>query len=85
MVSLVQQHCWASSSQDRLSGRRIAVLGLAYKPDVDDFRESPAVEVAHLLVEAGADVRAFDPYKTENHRIELPTMPTWKKRWRALN
>ena len=58
------------------TSKRIAVLGLAYKPDVDDFRESPAVEVAHLLMGAGADVRAFDPYKTENQSIELPTVST---------
>lgn len=47
-----------------LSGRRIAALGLAYKPNVDDLRESPAVEVVHLLQSAGAQVRAFEPYKT---------------------
>jgi len=48
-----------------LSGRRIAALGLAYKPNVDDLRESPAVEVVHLLQSAGAQVRAFEPYKTD--------------------
>jgi UDP-N-acetyl-D-mannosaminuronic acid dehydrogenase len=45
-----------------LSGRKIAALGLAYKADVDDIRESPAVEVVQLLVEKGAQVRTFDPY-----------------------
>jgi UDP-N-acetyl-D-mannosaminuronic acid dehydrogenase len=47
-----------------LAGRQVAVLGLAYKPDVDDLRESPAIEVAHLLVQNGAQVDAFEPYKT---------------------
>jgi len=47
-----------------LKNRKIAVLGLSYKPDVDDIRESPAVEAAHLLVQAGAKVKAFEPYKT---------------------
>jgi UDP-N-acetyl-D-mannosaminuronic acid dehydrogenase len=46
-----------------LSGRRIAALGLAYKPNVDDLRESPAVEVVRLLGQAGADVRAYEPFK----------------------
>ncbi len=46
---------------DGLEGRRIAALGLAYKPDVDDLRRSPAVAVVRLLVEAGAAVRTFDP------------------------
>lgn len=45
-----------------LFGRHIVVLGLAYKPDVDDLRESPALEVVHLLQQAGALVRAYDPY-----------------------
>jgi UDP-N-acetyl-D-mannosaminuronic acid dehydrogenase len=47
-----------------LAGRQVAVLGLAYKPDVDDLRESPAIEVAHLLVQNGAQVDAFEPFKT---------------------
>jgi UDP-N-acetyl-D-mannosaminuronic acid dehydrogenase len=46
-----------------LGGKRVAVLGLAYKPDVDDLRESPAIEVAHLLKKEGMQVRAFEPFK----------------------
>jgi UDP-N-acetyl-D-mannosaminuronic acid dehydrogenase len=46
-----------------LTDRRIAALGLAYKPDVDDLRESPALEVAHLLQEQGAKVKAWEPFK----------------------
>jgi UDP-N-acetyl-D-mannosaminuronic acid dehydrogenase len=48
-----------------LIGARIAVLGLAYKPDVDDLRESPAIEVVRLLSQAGAVVRVYEPYKTD--------------------
>jgi UDP-N-acetyl-D-mannosaminuronic acid dehydrogenase len=48
-----------------LKERRITVLGLAYKPDVDDLRESPAIEVAHLLNSAGAVVTAFEPQKPD--------------------
>ncbi len=47
-----------------LRNKKIAVLGLSYKADVDDMRESPAVEAAHLLVQEGARVKAFEPYKT---------------------
>jgi len=54
-----------------LKDKKIALLGLAYKPDVDDLRESPAAEVAHLLVDAGADVCAFEPFKVEG----LPGIP----------
>ena len=42
-------------------GREIAVLGLAFKPNTDDVRESPAVFVCSALARAGAHVRAFDP------------------------
>jgi UDP-N-acetyl-D-mannosaminuronic acid dehydrogenase len=48
-----------------LQGKQIAVLGLAFKPDVDDLRESPAVEITHLLRDAGAEVTAFEPFKTD--------------------
>lgn len=54
----------------RLKGRKIAALGLAYKPDVDDLRESPAAEVIHLLQSEGALVKAFEPFKPEG----LPNM-----------
>ena len=48
-----------------LSGKKIAALGLAYKPDVDDLRESPAVEVVHLLQKEGALVKAWEPFKPD--------------------
>jgi UDPglucose 6-dehydrogenase len=46
---------------DGISGRHIAVLGLAFKPNTDDVRESPAVFVCRALAAGGAHVRAFDP------------------------
>ena len=46
-------------------GQKHAALGLAYKPDVDDLRESPAVEVVHLLQREGAQVQAWEPFKPE--------------------
>jgi UDP-N-acetyl-D-mannosaminuronic acid dehydrogenase len=46
-----------------LSEKKIAALGLAYKPDVDDLRESPAVETVRLLQEQGALVTAYEPFK----------------------
>ena len=48
-----------------LGGLTIAALGLAYKPDVDDLRESPAMEVCGLLSKMGATVRAYEPYKVD--------------------
>ncbi|HEX2697807.1 MAG TPA: nucleotide sugar dehydrogenase, partial [Anaerolineales bacterium] len=48
-----------------LKDKKIAALGLAYKPDVDDLRESPAVEVVHLLQKEGGKVKAWEPFKPE--------------------
>jgi UDP-N-acetyl-D-mannosaminuronic acid dehydrogenase len=48
-----------------LKDRRIAALGLAYKPDVDDLRESPAAEVVHLLQKEGAQVKVWEPFKPD--------------------
>jgi len=45
-----------------LNGSRVLVLGVAYKRDVDDIRESPALDVIHLLDEKGAEVLYNDPY-----------------------
>jgi UDP-N-acetyl-D-glucosamine dehydrogenase len=43
-------------------GARVLVLGVAYKRDIDDIRESPALDIIHLLEEAGADVSYHDPH-----------------------
>jgi len=48
-----------------LQGKKIAALGLAYKPDVDDLRESPATEIVHLLQQQGAVVKAWEPFKAD--------------------
>ena len=57
-----------------LSGKRIAVLGLAFKPDSDDVRDSPALDVAARLAELGASVLATDPEAIESSRRMRPTL-----------
>jgi UDPglucose 6-dehydrogenase len=52
--------------------RVIGVLGLAFKPNTDDLRESPAVEIIHLLQSEGARVRAFDPAANDAARALVP-------------
>lgn len=45
-----------------INGSQVLILGVAYKPDIDDLRESPALDVIHLLQEKGADVSYHDPF-----------------------
>lgn len=48
-----------------MNGANVLVLGVAYKADIDDYRESPALNVIDLLIKEGAEVSFFDPYITE--------------------
>ena len=59
---------------DDLTGRRIAVLGAAFKPESDDVRDSPSLAVATLLHEAGAQVVVHDPKGIENARRARPEL-----------
>jgi UDPglucose 6-dehydrogenase len=52
--------------------RTIGVLGLAFKPNTDDLREAPAIEIIHLLKSEGARVKAYDPAALEAARVILP-------------
>ncbi len=49
-------------AQKSLKGSRILILGVSYKPDIDDVRESPAEKIIHLLRKAGSDVVYHDPH-----------------------
>lgn len=52
-----------------LSGARVAMLGLTFKPDTDDLRDAPAITIARLLLERGASVAAFDPMESARSRV----------------
>lgn len=49
-----------------LSGRKIALWGLAFKPDTDDIRKAPALEIIEILLEKGAEITAYDPEAIQN-------------------
>lgn len=53
---------------DGLSGKKIGVLGLSFKPETDDMRESPAIDIIHELIRRGATVKAFDPVAMNESR-----------------
>ncbi|NFV81384.1 UDP-glucose dehydrogenase family protein [Magnetospirillum aberrantis] len=57
-----------------VKGKTVAVLGLTFKPNTDDMRDSPSLDIVPALVEAGADVRAFDPEGMEEAKKLLPTI-----------
>ena len=50
---------------ENLADKNITVLGLAYKPDVDDLRESPAVEIALKLIQENSNLTIYEPYRPE--------------------
>jgi UDPglucose 6-dehydrogenase len=57
-----------------LNGARIAILGVTFKPDSDDVRDSPALDVANRLYTAGADVRVYDPKGNANAATRFPRL-----------
>jgi UDPglucose 6-dehydrogenase len=57
-----------------LQGKTVALLGLAFKPNTDDMRESPAVPIARAMLERGATIRAFDPAAMAAARADLPEL-----------
>jgi len=70
VISLIRQALGA------LNGKRLAALGLAFKPDVDDLRESPAVEIVRALQQAGAQVAAYEPFKLQPDLPGIAARPT---------
>ncbi|MYM20519.1 nucleotide sugar dehydrogenase [Brevibacterium sp. 5221] len=57
-----------------VAGRRIAVLGASFKPNSDDVRDSPALDVARMLAREGAQVRVADPQALDNARRVAPEL-----------
>lgn len=60
-----------SSRFERLTGKRVAVLGLAFKPNTDDMREAASIPITKYLIENGAEVIAYDPVAMDNAKKTL--------------
>jgi UDPglucose 6-dehydrogenase len=58
----------ASLLDGTVRGRRVAILGLTFKPDTDDLRDAPALTIASEFIEGGATVIAYDPMPTARER-----------------
>ena len=57
-----------------LKGKTIGLLGLAFKPNTDDMRDAPSIDIAEALIKAGAKVRAYDPVAMNVARPLLPNV-----------
>ncbi|UJC77341.1 UDP-glucose/GDP-mannose dehydrogenase family protein [Rhodococcus erythropolis] len=68
MVELAREACGS------LLGARVAILGAAFKPDSDDVRDSPALNVAGQIQLQGAAVNVYDPKAMDNSRALFPTL-----------
>ncbi len=62
----------ALGGQDAARGKKVALLGLTFKPNTDDMRDSPAIAVAQTLIDAGVKVAAYDPEGMEQARPLMP-------------
>ncbi|HXT34085.1 MAG TPA: UDP binding domain-containing protein, partial [Chloroflexota bacterium] len=54
-----------------LAGKHIGLLGLAFKPNTDDMREAPSIDISRQLLAEGATVAAYDPQAAENARLSI--------------
>ena len=72
MITLLKQHI-------SIAGKTIGVLGLAFKPDSDDIRESRAILIIQALIEEGAKIIAFDPIAMDNFKLLFPAISYTQK------
>jgi len=65
---------------DNLKGKRIAVLGLAFKQETDDVRESPAIQMITNILEKGGIIKAYDPIANDSMKLFFPELD-YKSNW----
>ena len=68
-----------------LNDKVIGILGLSFKPNTDDIREAPALEIIHLLQNEGAIVRAYDPQAMENAKKDIPLVSLCKNAYEVAD
>src|SRR3990167_7148750 len=68
-----------------LTGRKLAVLGLAFKPDTDDMRDAPSVKIIRNLIDLGAEITAYDPQAMENAKKVLPKINYARDEYSAVS
>jgi UDPglucose 6-dehydrogenase len=73
----------ATALDGNVEGKTIAVLGLSFKPETDDMREAPSVEIVRGLLDRGASIRAFDPAAMAEAGRMIPEMVLCKDAYEA--
>jgi UDPglucose 6-dehydrogenase len=68
---------------DGFEGKTVGILGLSFKPNTDDIRDAPALDIIRLLVEAGAQVKGFDPQAMQAVKEILPEIELCKSPYEA--
>jgi UDPglucose 6-dehydrogenase len=76
-VAKVKRELWV------LRGKTLAVWGLAFKPDTDDVRFAPAINIIRRLLAEGASIRAYDPQAMEKAKRELPEITYCQNHYEA--
>lgn len=74
----------ALGGQDAARGKKVALLGLTFKPNTDDMRDSPAIAVAQTLADAGVKIAAYDPEGMEQARPLLPEVEMCEDPYAAI-
>ena len=77
LIKLLEKHM-------DIKGKNIAILGLAFKPNTDDIRESRSIPIIRELKEKGANIRAYDPMAMENMKKLFPSIQYCKSKEEAL-
>ncbi len=75
----------ALGGADNARGKKVALLGLTFKPNTDDMRDSPAIAVAQTLTDAGVEVAAYDPEGMEQARPLMPEVTMVEDPYAAID
>jgi UDPglucose 6-dehydrogenase len=68
----------------KIEGKSICFLGLAFKANTDDIRESPSIELIKMLLSKGAKIKAYDPKANQNTKKILPTISFFENPYKAI-
>ncbi|HKT84800.1 MAG TPA: UDP-glucose/GDP-mannose dehydrogenase family protein [Novosphingobium sp.] len=74
----------ALGGADNARGKRVALLGLTFKPNTDDMRDSPSIAIAQMLADAGVSVAAYDPEGMEQARPLMPDVEMKSDAYEAI-